>query len=265
MRHVLNLFGHYSHVFLDMKNLNKRFITVIDQFGNKKKIRTEAEKARRRAEEQAKKVYKEKKCIFCQEIYLPFHQHCTKQWEISKYCSKKCKNASHISDPEYKKRKNDKRRGDKELHRRDYLRANERRGGTLWQVGSEKDREKLRERNRRRYRKLYGNNEKYTLERRANSSFQGIRRKKDQKANLLNKEQLFKCKEIRIKSRRLSKEYNIALHVDHLLPLRRGGREHPDNLMIMRKEANLFWGSRIKKCPWPKKENWNEPLWELEA
>ena len=72
LRHVLNLFGHYSHLLTDMTYLNKRFITIIDQFGNKKKIRTEAEKARRRAEEQAQKVYKEKKCIHCLEIYLPF-------------------------------------------------------------------------------------------------------------------------------------------------------------------------------------------------
>ena len=61
LRHVLNLFGHYFHVLTDMTYLNKRFITIIDKFGNKKKIRTEAEKARRRAEEQAQKVYKEKK------------------------------------------------------------------------------------------------------------------------------------------------------------------------------------------------------------
>ena len=31
----------------------------------------------------------------------------------------------------------------------------------------------------------------------------------------------------------------------------------------MRKEANLFWGDRIKKCPWPKRKNWVEPRWEV--
>ena len=75
----------------------------------------------------------------------------------------------------------------------------------------------------------------------------------------------FDCKKVRIKAKRLSKDLGIELHVDHLLPLSRGGKEHPDNLLIMRPEANLFWGARIKKCPWPKRKNWVEPEWEPEA
>ena len=114
-------------------------------------------------------------------IWRKDHQFGTKQWEASKYCSKKCKETSHNRDPEYKRRKNESRRGNKELHRREYLQKIERMGGTLWQVGTEEDRERVRERNRKRYKLLYGGDNDYTRERKANSSFQGVRRKKDKK------------------------------------------------------------------------------------
>lgn len=243
--------------------MGKRFITITDKFGKRKKVRTEEEKARRKAETEAKKVFKEKICVWCKTTYKPFHQFGTKQWESSKYCSKECKNSTHNSDPEYKRRKNESRRGNKELHRKEYLQKIEKMGGTLWQVGTEEDRERVRERNRKRYKLLYGGDNDYTRERRANSSFQGVRRKKDKKVDSLSQDEKNKCKEIRIRAKELQDKLDIELHVDHLYPLQKGGNEHPDNLLIMRKEANLFWGSRIKKCPWPRKKNWNEPNWEL--
>ena len=243
--------------------MGKRFITITDKFGKRKKVRTEEEKARRKAETEAKKVFKEKICFWCKTTYKPFHQFGTKQWEASKYCSKKCKETSHNRDPEYKRRKNESRRGNKELNRREYLQKIERMGGTLWQVGTEEDRERVRERNRKRYKLLYGGDNDYTRERKANSSFQNVRRKKDKKVDSLSQDVKNKCKEIRIRAKELQDKLNIELNVDHLLPLKRGGNEHPDNLLIMRKEANLFWGSRIKKCPWPRKNNWVEPKWEI--
>ena len=30
----------------------------------------------------------------------------------------------------------------------------------------------------------------------------------------------------------------------------------------MKPEANIFWGARITKFPWPKRKNWVEPLFE---
>ena len=230
--------------------MGNRFITITDELGKRKKVRTEEEKARRKALTQPKKVFKEKICIWCASFYIPFHQFGTKQWESAKYCSKKCKNSSHNSDPEYKRRKNESRRGNKEIHKRDYLRAIERRGGTIWQVGTEEDRERVRERNRKRYKRLYGEDNDYTRERKANSGFQCVRRKKDKKVHSLTQNDKNKCKKIRIRAKELQNKLNIALHVDHIIPLQKGGNEHPDNLLIMRKEANLFWGSKIKKCPW---------------
>ena len=61
-------------------------------------------------------------------------------------------------------------------------------GGTLWQIGTEEDRERVRERNRKRYKLLYGGDNDFTRERRANSSFQSVRRKKDKKVDSLSKD-----------------------------------------------------------------------------
>ena len=240
----------------------RRFITIVDESGKRKKVRTEYEKARRKAETQALKVFKEKTCVWCKDLYMPTWQYGTKRWDLNKFCSRKCRNSSHNADPLYKAKKNAARRGDSALHRREYLRRIELLGGTRWQVGDEKFRDDARRRNRERYKRLYGKENEYTLERRSNSQHHGVRRRKEINRSPLTNREIFDCKKIRIKAKRLSKDLGINLHVDHLLPLRRGGKEHPDNLLIMRPEANLFWGARIKKCPWPKRKNWVEPEWE---
>ena len=49
------------------------------------------------------------------------------------------------------------------------------------------------------------------------------------------------------------------VHVDHILPRARGGPHHPGNLQIIAKQSNLFWRDKIKRCPFPKPENWHEP------
>jgi len=63
----------------------------------------------------------------------------------------------------------------------------------------------------------------------------------------------------------LQSQKGVELNVDHLRPLRRGGAHHPANLLIITKAANLFWGAKIKRCPWPRPADWNEPAWEVPA
>ena len=247
------------------KNSIKRFIRITDETGRSRYVRTEAEKARRKEETLTQKLYQGKICACCKESYIPFFQSGTQRWELSRYCSKTCRNKFNSSLPKNKQRKNAARRGNSALHRKNYLRRIELLGGTRWQVGDESFREKARETNRRRYKRLYGKENEYTLERRANSQHHGVRRRKEINGSPLTSKEGFDCKKVRIKAKRLSKDLGIELHVDHLLPLSRGGKEHPDNLLIMRPEANLFWGARIKKCPWPKRKNWVEPEWEPKA
>tara|TARA_X000001036_G_scaffold404025_1_gene411034 strand:- start:66 stop:818 length:753 start_codon:yes stop_codon:yes gene_type:complete len=244
------------------KNSIKRFIRITDETGRSRYVRTEAEKARRKDETLTQKLYQGKICACCKESYIPFFQFGTKRWEQSRYCSKTCRNKFNCSLPENKQRKNAARRGNTELHRKEYLQKIERLGGTLWQVGTEKDRERVRARNRKRYKRLYGKENEYTLERRANTSLQQTLRKRQINSSVLSIYEIYQCKAKRIEAQCLSKKLGIQLHVDHLLPLSRGGKEHPDNLLIMRSEANLFWSARIKKCPWPKRKNWVEPQWE---
>ena len=57
----------------------------------------------------------------------------------------------------------------------------------------------------------------------------------------------------------------VLCHVDHLLPLKQGGKHHPANLLLMTAEANLYWGPRVKCCPWPRPADWNEPAWEIDG
>jgi len=89
------------------------------------------------------------------------------------------------------------------------------------------------------------------------------RRGLDKSFRKLSKTDQQKVNSIYSQRRKLNDELGyIALHVDHLLPIKKGGKHEPDNLLIMTAEANRFWLDRIKKCPWPKPETWDEPNWE---
>lgn len=241
----------------------QKFVQKVGEDGLSRYVRTEEEKERRRAESQSSKIMKEKRCQQCGKSYTPKFQHGTKRWEQSMYCSASCNNKAKTSTQEYKDKKNAKRRGDSELHRREYEMKIERRGGTLWQVGTPEERERVRERNRRRYARLYGTDKAYTADRKANAAAMRGKRRNRKKELVLTPDEQECCKNIRIKAQELSERHGVLLHVDHILPMRRGGYEHPDNLLIMTAAANLFWGAKIKRCPWPKPHNWDEPAWEL--
>jgi len=228
-----------------------------------KRPRTDEQKAKRRLQEQNAKAFAKKTCVQCGRPYIPKFQHGTKRWEKSMYCSPACKCKAHNQDPEHKERKNAARRGDSELHQREYRRRIELHGGTRWATGDELFREQIRERNRERFQRLYGNDPDFTAERRANAGHQNDRRKRDEARTRLTTEQREACKSIRLKASELSAQLGIKVHTDHILPLRRGGPEHPGNLQIITAEANLFWGDRIKRCPWPRPANWTEPAWEI--
>ena len=94
------------------KNSIKRFIRVIDKTGRSRYVRTEAEKARRKEETLTQKLYHGKICAYCKESYIPFFQSRTQRWELSRYCSKTCRNKFNSSLPKNKQRKNSARRTD---------------------------------------------------------------------------------------------------------------------------------------------------------
>ena len=82
----------------------------------------------------------------------------------------------------------------------------------------------------------------------------------------LNQEEKNTIKEL-IKYMKLvnKRDGRISAHIDHLLPMTKGGLHHPSNLQVISSEANLFWKDKIKCCPWPKPKNWDEPVWEIEG
>jgi len=51
--------------------------------------------------------------------------------------------------------------------------------------------------------------------------------------------------EIYKRCRELSESTGIAHHVDHIIPVSKGGEHHPDNLQILTAEQNLKKGARI--------------------
>ena len=246
----------------EAKDEQQRFIQIVGDDGFTRYIRTEEEKERRKEETQSEKTIKAKKCQQCKKTYIPKFQYKTKRWESSKYCSRACGNKARCSTQNYRDKKNANRRGDTELNRREYERRIELHGGTRWEKGSTEFREQMRERNRKRYKHLYGNNETYTAERKANAAAMGGRRRQKKRELALTPDEQKSCRDIRIRAQELAKETGIQLHVDHILPLRRGGYEHPENLLIMTAAANLFWEAKIKCCPWPRQKDWDEPTWE---
>jgi len=228
-----------------------------------KRPRTDEQKAQRREQEQNAKVFGKKTCAHCGRTYFPKFQHATTRWEQSLYCSPDCKTKAHNHDPEHKKRKNAARRGNSELHQREYRQRIELHGSTRHHRATPEQREASREYNRDRFDRLYGSDPVFTAERKANAGHQKDRRKRAVAIAQLTPEQQQACKAIRQHATQLSAQLGIKIHVDHIQPLRRGGLEHPDNLQIITAEANLFWGDRIKRCPWPKPATWTEPPWEV--
>ena len=63
----------------------------------------------------------------------------------------------------------------------------------------------------------------------------------------LSEDERVKVKDIYIKAQRLSKNTGTDYHVDHIIPLSKGGLHHPDNLQILTATDNLRKSSKI--CP----------------
>lgn len=62
----------------------------------------------------------------------------------------------------------------------------------------------------------------------------------------LSPEELDKIYKIYERCRLISEATGIKHHVDHIMPLSKGGLHHPDNLQILTAEENLKKGDRIQ-------------------
>ena len=77
----------------------------------------------------------------------------------------------------------------------------------------------------------------------ARKSFRRTACKNDIK--LLSKEELDRIYRIYAESQFLTEVTGIKHHVDHIIPLSKGGMHHPDNLQILTATENLKKGARI--------------------
>lgn len=62
---------------------------------------------------------------------------------------------------------------------------------------------------------------------------------------LLNREEMDRIYKIYAECQFLTEVTGIQHHVDHIMPLSKGGLHHPDNLQILTAEENLKKGSKI--------------------
>ena len=65
------------------------------------------------------------------------------------------------------------------------------------------------------------------------------RSRKQSQQPILTKEENQRITEIYKECRRISEETGIPHHVDHIIPISKGGKHHPDNLQILTAEENI--------------------------
>lgn len=117
----------------------------------------------------------------------------------------------------------------------------------------ERNTEKYREANRVQRQRHKDRNLKYSREYRRSDKGRakkaecqrlrdaGIRKQ----ALSLTDEERQKIDSIYLEAKRIQNETGIVMHVDHIIPISKGGKHHPDNLQILSMVENISKGNRI--------------------
>ena len=96
------------------------------------------------------------------------------------------------------------------------------------------------------YKKLMsGALKKYSTPEVANNKTYRYRTKKAGQTPNLTKDQNKKIRQIYKECDTISKRTGIPHHVDHIVPISKGGIHHPDNLQILTAEENIRKGNRL--------------------
>jgi len=110
-------------------------------------------------------------------------------------------------------------------------------------------RERIDAANRRRclamYHRRYGADTSFTLKAKANAAHQKVKRRR-----LMGLVELTPAEELQVKAiyrlrYTLTRETGIEHHVDHRIPLKHGGKHHPNNLWVITAEENLRKGAKL--------------------
>ena len=86
---------------------------------------------------------------------------------------------------------------------------------------------------------------KYSTPEVANNKTYRYRTKKAGQTPNLTKDQNKKIRQIYKECDTISKRTGIPHHVDHIVPISKGGIHHPDNLQILTAEENIRKGNRL--------------------
>ena len=101
-----------------------------------------------------------------------------------------------------------------------------------------------RERTLESHRRRYGVDADYTLRVKANAADQKVKRSRVKVQTVLTEAEKAQVKNIYLLRYRLS-ETGVEYHVDHRIPLSKGGKHHPDNLWVIPAVENLRKGAKL--------------------
>jgi 5-methylcytosine-specific restriction endonuclease McrA len=95
------------------------------------------------------------------------------------------------------------------------------------------------------HRRRYGVDASYTERVKANAAHQKVKRRR-----LMGLVELTPAEELQVKAiyrlrYTLTRETGIEYHVDHRIPLKHGGKHHPDNLWVITAKENLSKGAKL--------------------
>jgi hypothetical protein len=99
------------------------------------------------------------------------------------------------------------------------------------------------------HRRHYGANVAYTERVKANAAHQKVKRRRLAKSVVLTPAEELQVKAIYRLRYTLTRETGVEYHVDHHMPLSKGGKHHPDNLWVIHAAENLRKGAKLPAEP----------------
>ena len=95
------------------------------------------------------------------------------------------------------------------------------------------------------YRRRYGVDADYTERVKANAAHQKVKRRRLMGTVELTQQEELQVKAIYRLRYTLTRETGVEYHVDHRIPLKHGGKHHPDNLWVITAVENMRKGAKL--------------------
>ena len=102
-----------------------------------------------------------------------------------------------------------------------------------------------RDHTRASHRRRYGVDADYTLRVKATAADQTVKRRRVKAQTVLTEAEKAQVKNIYRLRYTLARETGVEYHVDHRIPLKHGGKHHPDNLWVITAVENMRKGAKL--------------------